>query len=207
MSAPSRQDCQSSVAVTGLSKVRGQAFGEDLSALRAARVHPDFSEVEQVVQQPHVPIGRSAGAYVSQNFRLVRREVLRPDGGERAGPHFRDGGGIDDCPGHSSGRVEKIEQSHFRWKALSVIVDVVTDDLDPRCVQGLDVTAKYIEVAVECCPGAEVHPGFDNRRALAGGAEPPFDGFEYFIVTECKGVDVPTVQPGEVDPLHRFTVR
>ncbi len=58
----------------------------------------DLVEVEELVEQPHVPVGRAARADVAEHLRVLARQVLGAERGDGAGAHVGDGGGVEDAP-------------------------------------------------------------------------------------------------------------
>ena len=87
MSAPRTHDSQSSVATTGLPRSRASRSRERVAAFRPPRMHADLVEVEQLIEQPHVPVGGAARADVAEHLRALAREMLGAERGHRAGAH------------------------------------------------------------------------------------------------------------------------
>ena len=136
MSAPSRQDCQSSVTATFFPRSVEKPFREGVPALGPAGMNTDFLEVEKLVEKPHIPIGGSPSPDVSEHFAVFAREVLGAKSRHSAGPHFRNRRGVDDRLRHAGARVKKIQQSHLGRQTLKIVVDVISHDLhtgENRC--------------------------------------------------------------------------
>ena len=134
MSAPSTQAPPVVDRADRLAEIGRQLGGEGVAAFRPARMHADLVEIEQMVEQPHVPIGGAARADMAEHLRVLPRQVLGADRGHRAGAHVGDDGGVEDGARHAGARIEQIEDRQFRRQAVQVVVDIVADDLDARPV-------------------------------------------------------------------------
>ena len=88
-------------------------------------MHPDLVETEQMVEQPHVPVGGAACPDMAEDPRTFACEVFGADRRHRAGAHVCDDGGVKDGAGHAGARVEQIEDAEFRRQAVQVVVDIV----------------------------------------------------------------------------------
>ena len=165
-------------------------------------MHADLVEVEQPVEQPHVPVRRSACTDVAEDLRIGPGEMARPERGERARPHVRDRGCIDDRPGHPGVRIEQVEQRHLRRKAELVVVDVVPDDLHASHVERGDVTPEHVEVTADLGTRTEVHAWFDHGLARSLGKQSAFDRVEDLLVGHRQSFDVETVEVCQMDFSH-----
>jgi len=94
-------------------------------------MHADLVKVEQMIEQPHVPVGGAASADMAQNLRILPRQVLGADRGDGAGAHVGDAAGIEDRLGRAGARIEQGQDGEFGRKAEFVIVDEVADHLHP----------------------------------------------------------------------------
>ena len=123
------QLCQSSVAVTGFAEIGGEPFGEGVAALGSAGMDADLLEIEEGVQQPHVPVGGAPRADMAEHARALPGQVFCAEGGQRAGAHVGDGGGVEDRLRRAGAGVEQIEDAELGRQAVAVVVDEVADDL------------------------------------------------------------------------------
>ena len=79
-----------------LTQILGEPLAECVAALGPRRMHADLVEVEQLVEQPHVPVSGATGTNMTQHLAVLAGQVLGANGCHRAGTHVGDGGGIDD---------------------------------------------------------------------------------------------------------------
>ncbi len=121
MSAPRTHDSQSSVTTTGARTSLPQLLGERVAALGPARVHADLVELEEPVDQPHVPVGGAARSDVPEHLRVGPCEVARADRGDGAGAHVGQPRGVDDRArrARSSGRTGRAAPSPTAARACS----------------------------------------------------------------------------------------
>lgn len=77
-----------------LAEIGGEPGGKAVAAFRPARMDTDLVEVEEVVEQPHVPVGRAARADMGKHLRIPARQMPGADRGDGAGAHVGDNGGV-----------------------------------------------------------------------------------------------------------------
>ena len=73
----------------------------------------DFIEVEQVVEQPDVPIRGAARTDVAEHTAAAAREIFPAERCHGAGAHRGERGGVEDRAGDSGVRIEQAEQCGF----------------------------------------------------------------------------------------------
>ena len=202
MSAPSTQDRQSVDRPDRLAEIGRQLCGECVAAFRPARMHADLVEVEEMVEQPHVPVGGAARPDMAEDARTLPRQMLGADRRHRAGAHVGDDGGVEDGARHAGARIEQIEDAEFRRQAVQVVVDIVADDLDAGRVERRDVAAQHVEMAAEGRIRLQMHARLDHRLAVALRDEAGLDRRQDFGVGHRQGVDVERVQIVDVDGCH-----
>ena len=161
----------------------------------------DFIEIEQPVEQAHVPISGAARADVPENPALRAGEVLGADRGDRAGAHVGEPRRIDDRQRAAGPRIEQIEETHLRGQTVAVIVDVVGDDLDTCETERRDIASQHIEVTVEGSIRREMHAGLDHGLAMPLRAKARVDGVEDLVIAKREARDIEGV---EVVQFERF---
>ncbi len=186
-----------------LAEIGGKPGGEGLAALRPARMHADLGEVEQVVEQPHVPIGRAARADMAEHARPLGREIPGAERRHGARPHIGQPGGVDDRAGRAGLGIEERQKPHFGRQAMAIVAVEVTHDLDAGEAERRHITAQHVEVAVGR-PGPQMHARLDHRLAAPGRDEARFDGLEDLGIGEAQRLDRRAAQIVNLDrhPSH-----
>ncbi len=185
-----------------LAEVLLQTARERFAALGAPRVDTDLLEVEEVVQQPDVPVGGAARADVPEHARLRPREMARAESCERSGPHVGQSRGGEDRDGHAGQDVVERQQPELGGQPEGVIVEVVADDLHPRKLERRDVAAEDVEMAAERGVGLEVDPRFEAGGAQALPTQPVFDGGEDLQIRQGKPAHVGLAEKDKLTRLH-----
>ena len=93
-------------------------------------MHADRLEVEDPVEQAHVPVGRAARADVGERAGVLPCQQPRADRGHGPGSHVGEEAGVEDRPGSPGTGIEQRQQPHLAWQAELVVGDEVADDLD-----------------------------------------------------------------------------
>ena len=116
MSAPSTQDCQSAVAITRVPRSRSSRSAKALRLSCAARMDADLVEVEEVVEETHVPVGRAPRPDMAKDFCILSGEVFGANRGHRAGAHVGDAARIENRLRCAGARIEQDEDPELRGK-------------------------------------------------------------------------------------------
>ncbi len=162
----------------------------------------NLGEIEEMIEQPDIPVGGAAGADMAEDAARLARQILGAERGDRTGPHVGDRGGVEQRARHAGARIEQVEERHLRGQAALVVVDIVADDLDPGEIEWREVAAQHVEMAVERLVRDEVHARLDDRLALALGAQAALDGVKNLLVGHCQRRNVRTAQIGKMDFGH-----
>ena len=165
-------------------------------------MHADLVEVEEMVEQAHVPVGGAARADMAEHLRVFFAQMLRADRRHRAGAHVGDDGGVEDRARHAGARIEQVQDAEFRRQAVLVVVDVVADDLDAGRIERRDVAAQHVEMAMEGRVGLEMDARLDHRLAVALGDQPRLDRVDDFGIGHRQRLDVERVEIVDVDGRH-----
>ena len=185
-----------------LAEVLFQVCGKGLPALGTARMDTDLVEIEQMVEQADVPVGRAARADMAQDLAVLARQMLGAERGDRAGAHVRDSRRVDDGLWHAGPRVEQVQQCHFGGQANFVVVDEVTDHLHAGAVERLHIAAQDVEMALVGALGNQVNPGFDHRFATPLRGQRFRHGIEDFVVGQFQCLGVQGIDVVDPDFLH-----
>ena len=118
----------------------------------------DLVEVEEMIEQAHIPVGGAARADMAEDLRVLAGQIFGADRGDRAGAHVGDAAGVQDRLGRADARIEQRQDAELGGQALLVVVDEVADDLDAGGVdRRADGAAQHVEMAVG-------HAGFRCTR-------------------------------------------
>ena len=179
-----------------------QTARERFAALGTPRMDPDLREVEEVVQQPDVPVGGAARPDVPKHPCLRPREMARAESRERSRSHIGQLRGGEDRDGHAGQHVVERQQPELGRQPEGVIVEVVADDLHPRKLERRDVAAEDVEMAAERGVGLEVDARLELRRAETLCAQPVLDGGEDLEIRQGKPAHVGLAEEDKLTRLH-----
>ncbi len=205
MSAPFRQASQSSVAITFLPRSAESLAAKASRLSGRVGMHADLVEIEQMIEQPHIPIGGAAGADMPQHLRALAREMLGAQRGHGAGAHVGDGGRIQDRLRHAGRWIEQVEDRHLGGQAELEVVDEVADDLDAGEAQRLHHAAQHVEMPVGGALGnrdgraARSRSGPIALRAQAGSST----ALRISSSLRAERVDIRAIEIGDEDLLCR----
>src|SRR5580704_4435128 len=59
-----------------LAEIATQSLGKAVAALLTTGMNADLIKIEEMVEQPHVPVGRSARADMAEDFRVLAGEIF-----------------------------------------------------------------------------------------------------------------------------------
>jgi len=161
-------------------------------------VDADLVEVEEPVEQPHVPVRRPARADVAEDTGIAAREVASAEGRDRARPHRGQRGSVDDRDRRAGARVEQAEEPELGRQPQLVVADVVADHLHPGELERLEIAAQDVEVPVDGRVRPEMHPRLDRRQPGSLCAEPLLDRREDLLVRQRERVHVGGTQEDKV---------
>ena len=160
------------------------------AALGSAGVDADLGEVEEPVEQPHVPVRRAARSDVAEDTGVAAREVTRTERRECPRPHRRERGSVDDRDGRAGARVEQTEQPELGGQPELMVADVVPDHLHAGELQRLKIAPEDVEVSADGGVRAEVHPRLDRRQPRSLRAQSLLDCREDLLVGQRDRVHV-----------------
>src|SRR5258708_27445499 len=185
-----------------LAEILAQALGKTVATFLAARMDPDFLEIKEMIEEPHVPIGRSASADVAEHLRVLARQIFGADRCDRTGPHVRDPTCVQNRPRCTGAGIEQSQDAKFRMKTEFVIVDEVANDLDAGTIdRRLDRPTQHVEMPVGDA-GFEMDPWFDDRLASALTGQARFDRRQDLLVGDLELFDVETIEVSDIDRWH-----
>lgn len=130
--------------------------------------------------------------------------MLGADGGDRAGAHIGDDGGVEDGAWRAGARVEQVEYAEFGRQGVQVVVDIIADDLDAGRIERRHIAAQHVEMTAEGRIRLKMDARLDHRLALALGDEPGFDGADDLGIAQAKGFNVESIEVVDIDRLHAF---
>jgi histidine ammonia-lyase len=185
-----------------LSQVSLEPLRELLAALAPARMDADLVEVEDPVEEPHVPVRGSAGADMPEHSCVAPSEVARPERRDRTRAHLGELRGADDGCGHPRACVVERQEAELRRQAALVVVEVVADDLDARKLERLEVAAQDVEVAPQRRIRLEVDAGLDQCGPGALSPQSVLDGGEYLLVRQREPRHIDLAEEDKLGRLH-----
>ena len=145
-------------------------------------MHANRIEIEEIIEQPHIPVGRAARADMTQNFRALARQIFRTKRGNRACSHVGDNGRVKNGTGSAGARVKQVEYTEFRRIVQFVVVDEIADDFHPCQIQRCDISTQHIEMPVKRCIRLKMNPRFDHRLAIALRRKRDFNRGQNFCI-------------------------
>ena len=204
MSAPSTQARQSSVGDDRLAEIARKPRGEGVAAFRPARMDADLVEVEEMVEQADVPIGRAARADMAEHLGVLARQIFGAERGHRAGAHVGDAVASRIACGMPVRGSKRLRRRQLRRQAELVVVDEVADDLDAGAVERRDDrAAQHVEMAVDDRPGTRWTRGSITVSPLPCAARLASIAARISVVGERQRLDVEAIEKGHVDRRHR----
>ena len=162
----------------------------------------DLLELEQMCQQPHVPVGRTACPDMPEHARIAARELPRAERGDRARAHVREPGRVDHGLRHAGARVVQRQQAVLRGQPELIVVDEVAHHLDAGEAERSDVAAQDVEVTAERLVGPQMHAGLDHGLAEPLRPQAALDGAQDLVVGQREPLDVGAVEVGQVELGH-----
>ena len=183
-------------------KVAREFFRKRIAALGAARMHADFIEMEDRVEQAHVPVGGAARADVAEHFGVPARQMPRANRRHCAGAHVGDVGGIDDRHRGAGFRVEQIEDGQFGRQADFVVAVIVADDFHPGKAERADVATQHVEVAGGVLLRRQVHARLDGGLTPRLRNQCTLDGTNDFCIGHCQCLHIGMIQVVQINFSH-----
>ena len=175
---------------------------ERLAGLGATRMDPDLIEVEEMVEQPDVPVGGAARAHVTQYARIRFREMARAERRERPRSHVSQVRRRNDRDRHARQRVIEHQQPQLGRKSEHVVVEVVPDDLHARELERREGAAQDVEMTAERRVRFEVDARLELRRAEALRTQPVLDRCDDLQVGEGETPHVGLAEEDKLTRLH-----
>jgi hypothetical protein len=133
-------------------------------------MNADLVEVEEVVEETHVPVGRAPRPDMAKDFCILSGEVFGANRGHRARAHVGDAARIENRLRCAGARIEQDEDPELRGESQFVIVHEIANDLYACEIEGrLNGVPQHVEMPVRDA-GFEMHPWLDDCfiSSLAG---------------------------------------
>src|SRR5216683_1421697 len=183
----------------GLAEILAQPLRKGVAALLAARMNADLVEIEQMVEQTHVPVSCPASTDMTENFGILPRQMFGADRRHGAGTHVGNAARIQDRLRRAGARIEQRQDRKLGRKANFVVVYEVANNLDARGVdRRFDRAAQNIEMTV-CNARLEMDARFDHRLAPSLTGEARLDGRQDFVVGHLELFDIDAIEIGDMD--------
>ena len=163
-------------------------------------MHADLVEVEQMVEQAHVPVGGAARADMAEHARVLAREMLGADRRHGAGAHVGQVAAVDDRLRHAVARVHQQQQADLGRQSLLVVVDIVADHLDAGEIdRRAERAAQHVEMPVHGGIGHQMHARLDHRLAPALRGKTRLDRVDDLVVGQRQRLDVRRIEIVQID--------
>jgi hypothetical protein len=186
-----------------LGEVPRQGGGKTVAALGAAGVHADFLEIEQMVEQPHVPVGGAAGSDMAEHAAVAARQMSGADCRHRAGAHLGDRGRVDEGERNAGVGVEQVEHRDLGRQVVPVVLVEISHHLHARDAERPDYAAQDVEVPLVGGFRHQMDARLDNGLAVSLGAQAVLDRRQDLPLGQRQPLDVHPVQVGNIDRAHR----
>ncbi len=191
----------------GLAKLPGQPRGEGVATFRPSRVNADLVEIKEMIEQPHIPIGRPSRPDMTKDTGVLRRQVFRTQGRERARPHVSYPRRINDGLWYSRLRAKKVEQRHLRRQSLLIVVDIVPHHFDAGIAERSDIAAENIEMAVDGGIRCQMEARLNNGLTTSGRHQSRLDRIQDFVIAERQASDIGATQVLDLKSAHFSRLR